>query len=234
MSGYEERLAAFAGDQRFARMSQPVRNRADAWCDACGSVQARLLFGLKAEQGGEVYFVGQNCLQALSERGAIVRRFSRESAAQAYAARCDSRAAPTDGAKPEDKLAATSALSSATPKAAGPISVAAILLFAGPSAELLGAPGGAVMPLDQRAASHTLALLSACSEFAAQIQALSVGGSPMSQESMQARHEHDEETSSEHDAKHPGPFEIARGRAASGLGSMSRPALVEPIEAHRA
>lgn len=58
MSRYEERLDGFAQGRRFALMSRPVRNRADSWCDACGSVQARILFGLKDEASEQVYFVG--------------------------------------------------------------------------------------------------------------------------------------------------------------------------------
>jgi hypothetical protein len=91
----EERLDAFAEGRRFARMSQPVRNRADSWCDACGSIQARVLFGVQEQGTKEVYFVGEHCLQELAARGAIVRRFLRLSAEEAYAARCAARDAPT-------------------------------------------------------------------------------------------------------------------------------------------
>jgi hypothetical protein len=92
---YEERLDAFAQGRRFARMSRPVRNRADSWCDACGSIQARVLFGVQEQDTKEGYFVGEHCLQELAARGAVVRRFLRVSAEEAYATRCEARAAFT-------------------------------------------------------------------------------------------------------------------------------------------
>jgi hypothetical protein len=92
---YEERLDAFAEGRRFARMSRPVRNRADSWCDACGSIQARVLFGVQEQDTKEVYFVEEHCLQQLAARGAVVRRFLQLSAEEAYATRCAARDAPT-------------------------------------------------------------------------------------------------------------------------------------------
>src|SRR5215831_4589368 len=89
MSSYVERLDTFAEGKRLARMRRPIRNRADTWCDACGSVQARVLFGVQDERTQRAYFVGEHCLQQLAERGVIVRRFCRQSAEEAYAVRFD-------------------------------------------------------------------------------------------------------------------------------------------------
>ncbi len=111
MSSYQERLDAFAEGKRLARMSRPLRNRADAWCDACGSVQARVLFGVKDERTQRVYFVGEHCLQQLAERGAVVRRFCKQSAEEAYAARFDRRDATT----PTGAAAGSGAPSAADP-----------------------------------------------------------------------------------------------------------------------
>jgi hypothetical protein len=57
MSRYDERLEEFVRGRRFARMSKPVRNRADVWCDACGSMQARVLFGIRDESSAQVFLL---------------------------------------------------------------------------------------------------------------------------------------------------------------------------------
>lgn len=46
---YEKKLDEFVEGKTFSRLPRPVRDRADAWCDACGSLEPRLLFGLKEE-----------------------------------------------------------------------------------------------------------------------------------------------------------------------------------------
>jgi hypothetical protein len=107
MSSYAERIDDFAEGKRLARMSRPIRNRADAWCDACGSVQARVLFGVKDEHTERVYFVGEHCLQQLAERGALVRRFCKQSAEDAYAARFDHKRwtnSPTVDESPAERV----------------------------------------------------------------------------------------------------------------------------------
>ena len=84
MSNYKQRLDEFAEGKRLVRLSKPVRDRADAKCDACGSIQPRTLYGQKDEDSGRYYFVGENCLKELVRRGAILRRFGRESGPAAY------------------------------------------------------------------------------------------------------------------------------------------------------
>ena len=84
MSAYEQRLDEFAEGKRLVRLSKPVRDRADAKCDACGSIQPRTLYGQKDEDSGRYYFVGDQCLKELVKRGAILRRFGRESGPAAY------------------------------------------------------------------------------------------------------------------------------------------------------
>ena len=66
------------------RLGRPVRDRADAFCDACGSSQPRILYGLKDKHGDRYYFVGQSCLQELVRLEVISRTFGRQSAASAY------------------------------------------------------------------------------------------------------------------------------------------------------
>ena len=44
MATYEEKLIAFARGKKLLRLPRPLRNRADAFCDACGSTRpSRLL-----------------------------------------------------------------------------------------------------------------------------------------------------------------------------------------------
>jgi hypothetical protein len=171
MSRYAERLDAFARGRRFARMSRPVRNRADSWCDACGSVQARVLFGVQEEASKAVYFVGEHCLQELARRGAIVRRFLRLSAEEAYAARCAARADPTPVAP-----ASTEEPAAADPpdQTDGPESLLAYLILAAPGRRQ--AP--LVLPLDEGTARRALDTLGDAPGLRKQLRDLELGGTP--------------------------------------------------------
>jgi hypothetical protein len=168
MSRYEERLDAFVRGRRFARMSRPVRNRADSWCDACGSVQARVLFGVQEEVSKAVYFVGEHCLQELAARGAIVRRFLRLSAEEAYAARCEGRADATPEIA-EGTLAADS-----PGQADEPESLLAYLILATPGRRQ--AP--LVLPLDVGATRQALDSLGDAPGLRRQLRDLGLGGMP--------------------------------------------------------
>ena len=84
MSTYEEKLNEFADGKQLIRLSHPVRDRADALCDACSSIQPRILYPLKDQDSGRYYFVGTTCLEELAKRGAILRRFCRDSGLAAY------------------------------------------------------------------------------------------------------------------------------------------------------
>ncbi len=84
MATYEQRLAAFVKGRQFTRLSRPIRDRADAVCDACGSTQARTLFALKDEESGRYSFVGDTCLREMTRLGVILRRFGKEAAREAY------------------------------------------------------------------------------------------------------------------------------------------------------
>ena len=78
MADYEKKLNEFARGKRLSRLMRPVRDRADASCDACGSTQPRMLYGLKGKSADEdsdrYYFVGDTCLKELVRRGAILKR----------------------------------------------------------------------------------------------------------------------------------------------------------------
>lgn len=91
MLSYEQRLKEFAQGKKLRRLRQPVRSRADAVCDACGSPQPRILYGLKDTGTGRCHFVGQNCLKELASSGAILRGFGRDSAEEAYEAEAQRR-----------------------------------------------------------------------------------------------------------------------------------------------
>jgi hypothetical protein len=175
MSRYEERLDAFAEGRRFARMSRPVRNRADTWCDACGSVQARVLFGLKDERSEQVYFVGEHCLQELAERGVIVRRFLRQRAEAAYAVRCERRQAAVSRETPTGEDARSVAAEGSTEGAGGTQALAAFLVIAASEGGSDACPIVVPMSLGGAPAERALALLRAWPGLAKQLLALSLG-----------------------------------------------------------
>jgi hypothetical protein len=81
---YEKKLDEFVDGKSFSRLPHPVRDRADVWCDACGSLEPRLLFGLKEEGTGRYFFVGSECLKEISLRGVIRKGFCRQSAEVAF------------------------------------------------------------------------------------------------------------------------------------------------------
>ena len=84
MATYEEKLAAFAEGKRLLRLPRPIRNRADAFCDPCGSTLPRTLCALKDLESGRYYFAGASCLKELASLGVILRRFGKESGQAAY------------------------------------------------------------------------------------------------------------------------------------------------------
>ncbi len=81
---YERKLDDFVVDKTFMRLSRPVRDRADAQCDACGSLEPRILYGLKEENTDRCFFVGAECLRKINQRGAVKRRFCRERSRTAF------------------------------------------------------------------------------------------------------------------------------------------------------
>ena len=84
MLNYEQRLAEFAHGKRLLRLPRPVRGRADAYCDACGSSQPRTLYALKDLSRDRYHFVGDTCLTRLAKSGAVLKRYGRESGQKAY------------------------------------------------------------------------------------------------------------------------------------------------------
>ena len=84
MPSYEQKLTAFAKDKRLLRLARPIRDRADAYCDACGSTLPRTLYALKDLASERHYFVGETCLKELAKYGAILRRYGRASGKAAY------------------------------------------------------------------------------------------------------------------------------------------------------
>jgi hypothetical protein len=84
MTTYQQKLVEFAQGKRLLRLPHPVRDRADAFCDACGSSQPRTLYALKDLGSEHYYFVGDICLKGLAKLGAILRRYGRESGQKVY------------------------------------------------------------------------------------------------------------------------------------------------------
>ena len=91
MLTYEQKLAEFAHGKRLLRLPRPVRDRSDAFCDACGSSQPRTLYTLKDLESERYYFVGDTCLTKLTKSGAVLRRYGRESGQKAYESEMGSR-----------------------------------------------------------------------------------------------------------------------------------------------
>jgi hypothetical protein len=81
---YENKLKEFVEGKIFSRLSRPVRNRADAHCDACGSPEPRILFGLQENNSNRFFFVGAECMRRISQFGAVQRRFSKEDGRVAF------------------------------------------------------------------------------------------------------------------------------------------------------
>ncbi len=112
MTSYERKLDEFAEGKNLIRLSRPVRDRADATCDACGSTQPRILYALKDQDSERYHFVGVTCLEELVRRGVIRRRFGRESGQVAFEEEMKRRAeepksvsvAGTDGAAAPQEL----------------------------------------------------------------------------------------------------------------------------------
>jgi hypothetical protein len=61
-----------------------VRNPRDSTCDACGSALPNNLWGLRDMEGKRDYFVGGNCLAALSRMLVLERPFVRADIGKAY------------------------------------------------------------------------------------------------------------------------------------------------------
>lgn len=102
MSGYEQKLDDFARSKTFRRLSQPIRDRADTFCDACGSNQPRILYGLKEKHSGRYFFIGANCLTELLKRCSVQRRYSKESARAAYDVEMERRAQDSSAISPPE------------------------------------------------------------------------------------------------------------------------------------
>ena len=73
MPTYEQKLTEFAQGKRLVRLARPIRDRADAFCDACGSTRPRTLYALEDPDSKRHFFVGDTCLKELAKRGAILR-----------------------------------------------------------------------------------------------------------------------------------------------------------------
>src|SRR3990170_1907518 len=81
---YEQRLRAFAEGKRLRRFRGMLRNPRDSTCDACGSVMPHNLWGLRDMETGQDYFLGQNCLAALSKMLVLERPFVRAKLDKCY------------------------------------------------------------------------------------------------------------------------------------------------------
>ncbi len=115
MTTYQQKLAAFTQEKNLLRLTRPIRNRADAFCDACGSTRPRTLCTLKDLESGRYYFAGANCLKELASQGVILRRFGKESGQAAYESEMQLRTEETQGESTPQKRQDT--IREQTPKA---------------------------------------------------------------------------------------------------------------------
>ena len=92
MDSYGTKLDQFADGKELVRLSKPLRDHAEASCDACGSTQPRTLFCLKNIGPVRYFFVGNNCLRELAKRGVVRKRFGKESTPVAYQEEMERRA----------------------------------------------------------------------------------------------------------------------------------------------
>ena len=84
MPSYHQRLTEFSKKKRLQRLPDPIRDPSNPFCDACGSTLPRTLYVVKDLETARSYFLGDNCLNELMKRGAVSRRFARESGEEAY------------------------------------------------------------------------------------------------------------------------------------------------------
>ncbi len=84
MPSYHQRLTEFSEKKRLQRLPDSIRDPSNPFCDACGSTLPRTLYVVKDLETARSYFLGDNCLKELMKRGAVSRRFARESGEEAY------------------------------------------------------------------------------------------------------------------------------------------------------
>ncbi len=84
MPTYEQKLDGFSQGKRLLRLPRLLRDRADAYCDTCGSSQPRTLYTIKDLESERYFFVGDTYLKELTKRGAVLRRYGRESGQKAF------------------------------------------------------------------------------------------------------------------------------------------------------
>ena len=101
MPSYDQKLAAFTEGKSLIRLPRPIRDRADASCDACGSNHPRTLYALQESESNRYYFVGNTCLKELVKLHVILRRFGKESGQAVYDKEMELRSATNEdqGAK---------------------------------------------------------------------------------------------------------------------------------------
>ncbi len=125
MTTYEEKLGQFAEGKLLVRLQRPVRDIANATCDACGSTKPRILYGLKDEGADRYFFVGDTCLKELIRRGVVMRRFATLSAREAYHAEKLRRSTDANGQGEGDSQPAVKEKGSShehvTDQSAGPL-----------------------------------------------------------------------------------------------------------------
>jgi hypothetical protein len=97
MATYEQKLNEFVQGKRLLRLPRPIRDRADVFCDACGSSQPRTLYALKDLESDRYYFLGETCLKETTKRGVVLRRYGKESGQHAFNTEMERRSSEGNG-----------------------------------------------------------------------------------------------------------------------------------------
>jgi hypothetical protein len=133
MSNYEQKLDQFAQGKRLLRLPRPIRDRADASCDACGSSQPRTLYALKDLESDRYYFLGDTCLKETVKRGSVLRRYGKESGLQAFNAEMERRS--SEAGEENHRSASQDGLPPSAPRPSEP----------GKPEGIIGSPGDALL-----------------------------------------------------------------------------------------
>ncbi len=110
MPSYHQRLTEFSEKKRLQRLPDSIRDPSSPFCDACGSTLPRTLNVVKDLETARSYFLGDNCLNELMKRGAISRRFARESGEEAYKQEMGLRSREETSSLPQGRLSTSDSM----------------------------------------------------------------------------------------------------------------------------
>ena len=81
---YEDKLENFCRGKSFLKLRGGVRNSTGELCEACGSGQPGILFGIRELLTGLDHFVGYSCLRELIRKKVVLQGRIRETSEEAF------------------------------------------------------------------------------------------------------------------------------------------------------